>query len=68
MRKFTFTLLAGLGTLLMGLPTKAQPVITAQPTNQILAEGGLLALNVSASGSTPISYQWFKGGKSLAGG
>ncbi|MCO4330026.1 immunoglobulin domain-containing protein [Staphylococcus hyicus] len=37
----------------------ALPVITQQPTNQEITEGGTLTLNVAATGAT--GYQWKKG-------
>jgi C1A family cysteine protease len=34
------------------------PVITSQPTNQTVVVGGVASFSVSASGSSPLSYQW----------
>lgn len=36
-----------------------KPSITAQPVSQLLAQGQTLALSVGASGSSPLSYQWY---------
>jgi sugar lactone lactonase YvrE len=36
----------------------AQPVITQQPTNQIVLNGGNAAFSVSVSGAGPMTYQW----------
>ncbi len=35
--------------------------ITTQPADQAVAEGGAVTFTVVASGSAPLSYQWFKG-------
>ena len=43
------------------------PSITAQPTNQVTDIGGNANFYVSATGSTPLSYQWTFGGTALAG-
>lgn len=41
------------------------PVITTQPTNQIVNEGGTLTLSVVATGAT--GYQWKKGADNISG-
>ena len=46
---------------------QAQPTITQQPTNQILAIGGTMALSVTTGGATPQGYQWFKDSRRLLG-
>jgi hypothetical protein len=43
------------------------PQISNQPINQSVATGGNAAFSVSATGSTPFSYQWFFNGTSLPG-
>jgi hypothetical protein len=43
------------------------PVITQQPTNQTVIQGGNVTNSVMASGSTPLSYQWWLNGTSLFG-
>ena len=43
------------------------PVITAQPQSQILMEGSVLALSVTATGTGPISVQWQFNGTNLPG-
>lgn len=43
----------------------ALPVITKQPTNQTVNEGGTLNLSITATGAT--GYQWKKGGTSIGG-
>lgn len=37
---------------------KAQPVITQQPTNQVVINGGTTVFSVAVSGTGPFSYQW----------
>ena len=45
----------------------AQPTITQPPTNQVLAMGATLTLNVTASDTAPLAYQWFKDQRLLFG-
>ena len=35
------------------------PVITAQPTNQVIVPGGTTSFSMMAGGTTPLSYQWY---------
>lgn len=37
------------------------PTITQQPKNKLIATGQATTLNVIASGTAPLSYQWFRG-------
>jgi len=43
------------------------PVITSQPNSITVPAGQSASFNVSASGSTPLSYQWQKNGQNIAG-
>lgn len=43
------------------------PSITAQPTNQVTMVGGNANFYVTATGTTPLTYQWTFGGAPLAG-
>jgi Immunoglobulin domain/Galactose oxidase, central domain len=43
------------------------PTITAQPSSTTITEFDSLTLQVSVSGSEPLSYQWFKNGNAIAG-
>ncbi len=43
------------------------PTITAQPADQTVIAGETATLNVTANGTTPLSYQWQKGGASITG-
>lgn len=45
----------------------APPSITQQPTNLTVNAGKPATFNVAASGTPPLSYQWFKGGQKLVG-
>ena len=48
------------------MPLLAQPTITQQPTNQVVALGGTMTLSVTAS--DPLAaYQWFKDGRLILG-
>jgi endonuclease/exonuclease/phosphatase family metal-dependent hydrolase len=39
--------------------TNAAPIITAQPQNQSAAVSGTAMFSITASGSTPLAYQWY---------
>jgi hypothetical protein len=45
----------------------APPVITVQPGSLTVAAGGTLSLSVTARGNGTLTYQWRKGGVSIAG-
>lgn len=51
----------------VSVSTPATISITTQPAGVIATAGQLVTLRVVASGTAPLSYQWFKGGLSLAG-
>jgi len=42
------------------------PRITLQPKSQTVVAGAVVNFNVTASGSSPLSYQWRRNGKNLA--
>lgn len=41
--------------------------ITKQPVSQMLSEGASANLSVSATGTGPISYQWYRNGSAVSG-
>jgi hypothetical protein len=43
------------------------PSITAQPTNQTVTAGQTATFSVTASGTSPLSYQWHKNGAAING-
>ncbi|MEM7220381.1 MAG: PKD domain-containing protein [Pseudomonadota bacterium] len=43
------------------------PVINAQPQDVTIPNGATATFNVTASGTPPLSYQWFRDGNALAG-
>jgi hypothetical protein len=49
------------------LTVNAPPRITAQPQSQTVAEGDPVTFNVAATGTAPLTYQWFRDGQALAG-
>ena len=49
------------------LTTTYAPVITAQPTNEVVALGGTANFNVAAIGLTPFAYQWSLNGTNITG-
>jgi hypothetical protein len=42
-------------------PTCTAPSITSQPTSRTISAGSSTTLSVSATGTTPLSYQWYVG-------
>jgi outer membrane protein assembly factor BamB len=48
-------------------PPPVAPSITMQPANQQVAVGQTATFSVTATGTAPLSYQWQKGGMSIAG-
>src|SRR5262249_3286492 len=49
------------------LTVQVPPSIVAQPTNQTVVVGGNGAFQVSAAGTTPLSYQWMFNGAPITG-
>lgn len=48
----------------LSLTTSAAPVISVQPTSQIVATGATVTFSITATGSTPLlSYAWFRNGQ-----
>ena len=45
----------------------AAPVITVQPANQVVFEGQSATFSVTATGASPLSYQWQRDGADIAG-
>ena len=41
--------------------------ITTQPSNQILDAGSSASLKVAATGTAPLTYQWYKNGTAISG-
>lgn len=58
---------AGSGGTGGGTVTVQAPAITTQPLSQTLPSGGSATLTVVASGSSPLSYQWQRGGVAIDG-
>jgi sugar lactone lactonase YvrE len=50
------------------LPLLAQPVVTQQPTNQVVLSGGSATFSVSVDGTGPFAYQWQLNGTNLPDG
>ena len=65
MKKILLPLLVwGVGTMSL----LAQPVITTQPTNQIVLNGSNVVFSVAVSGTGPFTYQWQCNGTNLPNG
>ena len=52
--------------LILNVPSVA-PEITRHPQSQTLAAGNPLTLEVQATGTAPLQYQWYKNGSAVAG-
>jgi hypothetical protein len=48
-------------------PVVEPPVITQQPQDVTVNEGSAFALSVTATGTEPLAYQWFKDGAEIEG-
>ncbi|MCB2378412.1 PQQ-dependent sugar dehydrogenase [Hymenobacter sp. BT635] len=48
-------------------PSTSAPVITGQPANVSVAPGQAASFRVTATGTTPLSYQWQKNGVNITG-
>ena len=44
-----------------------KPTITTQPKSQTVNEGNSVTFSVVATGTAPLSYQWYKDGKAISG-
>ncbi|PYI84473.1 MAG: hypothetical protein DME26_13260 [Verrucomicrobia bacterium] len=51
--------------MLLAANVFAQPIITLQPTNQIAEVGDPVSFNVIATGTEPLSYQWYFAGTEI---
>ena len=60
---------SGAATLSVGSTTvvAVAPVVSTQPISQTASLGGTLTLSVVATGTAPVSYQWSRGGVTIAG-
>ena len=56
---------AGLVIPLFAHSAAAQPTITTQPASQTIASGTTASLSVIATGTAPLSYQWYLGTSGL---
>lgn len=50
-----------------GTGTTVAPSIIGQPSSQSILVGQIAAFSVSASGTAPLGYQWYKNGVAIAG-
>lgn len=65
---FTNALPAGYVEYTAPYPLNASdPSITVQPSNQTVTAPATATFSVTATGSAPLTYQWYKGGVSIAG-
>jgi hypothetical protein len=47
------------------LTVNVPPLITTQPQSQTVTVGAMATFSVSATGTSPFSYQWYKNGKAI---
>jgi hypothetical protein len=71
---FTVTVANALGTvtsnpatLTVITPAPTPPAITGEPINQTVTAGQTATFNVTASGTGPLTYQWYQGGVAIGG-
>lgn len=57
----------GITSLLASAETNLPPTITTQPLSQVVYEGQAVAMDVVATGTAPLSYQWTKDGAAISG-
>jgi len=56
-----------LGLTACGGMSGTPPTITTQPQSQTAAPGTMVTFSVTATGSTPLSYQWMENGTAIMG-
>jgi hypothetical protein len=67
---FTVTVTNAAGTVTSSpatLTVNTAPTITTQPASQTVTVGQTATFSVTASGTAPLTYQWYKGGSPIAG-
>ncbi len=67
---FTVTVTNSSGTVTSSpatLTVNTAPVVVTPPANQTVNAGQTATFSVTASGTGPLTYQWFKGGAAIAG-
>lgn len=62
-----YYLARGNGSVFAVFPTNNSPQVTLQPENQIVKAGEQADFAISASGATPLSYQWLRNGAVIPG-
>lgn len=66
-RMVRLTTILLVGGLMAGM-AQAQPTITQQPTNEVVASGRIATFTVGVSGTGPFSYQWQCNGTNISPG
>lgn len=51
----------------LSLASSSAPKITTQPTSKTVSVGGTAAFSVTATGTSPLTYQWSKDGIAISG-
>jgi hypothetical protein len=52
---------------IMNLTVNESPTIITQPISTVACAGSSTMLSIAASGTAPLSYQWYKGGSPITG-
>lgn len=63
----TVVFLVGIGAWIVGCGNRTAPTISTHPTAQTACSGSSVTFSVTASGTTPLSYQWQKDGTVIPG-
>jgi hypothetical protein len=63
----TGSITSSTATLTVNAVVSGAPAITTQPANQTVAVGSTATFSVVATGTAPLSYQWFKNTVSISG-
>ena len=51
----------------MILTVNESPTITTQPISSTVCDGSSVQMTVAAAGTSPLTYQWYKGGSAISG-
>src|SRR5690349_9080884 len=67
LRSISFCLFVSIVSTWTASAAKQPPIITQEPTNQMLVAGSRANFSVAATGSGTLSYQWYFGGVAMVG-
>jgi hypothetical protein len=64
---FCIALSLAIGLAVCGGMSGTPPTITTQPQDQTIGAGAMATFSVTASGSSPLMYQWMRNGMAISG-